>query len=295
MSDAQEPVDGTEVDTQVSDPQGQTDQQLPEGGNPAWASLREELDPLSFSRIEPHLKNWDAGVNQRFEKLNEEFGWAREIAKAGRTPDFVQTSLQLADQINTDPLGAYQRIQQYLQQTGQLPPEVQQAVAEQQAQGQQAPGENPENAEYVDPQFQALQEQQQALQQQQEQMRVFLEEQARADMDRQADSSVDSEIQQLKAAHPEYSEQDIGEIIQRALIIGQKTGAVPTLEEADADYQALRNRLLSTPRAGASAPQLIPTGGGTSTPSAQGQASLGSLSNEQTQDLIAGLLQQNQG
>lgn len=280
MSDPNPASAGTEVDTQVSDPQGQGEQPQPQGGgNPAWDTLRQELDPISFSKIEPHLKSWDAGVNQRFDKLNGEFGWARELVKAGRDPQFINTAVQLAEQLNTDPLAAYQRIEAYLRENNMLPSQTEAPAVE--AADPNAPAEEQE-----DPRLQQLAEQQEAIQQ-------FLIQQENQRIAHEADLAVENEVQQLKEAHPEYSKEDVGEVIQRALILSQQTGKPVSLAEADASFTELRQRLLSTPRPGDAAPRLIPTGGGTSTPSSQPQKTLGQLSNEETQNLIAGLMEQN--
>lgn len=273
--------DGTTVDSTESTGQDlgqQQEETPPAGGNPAWDTIRNELDPITFSKIEPHLKDWDTGVNQRFENLNKELGWARDLTKAGREPAYIQRALQFADALDADPVAIHKYIGEFLETTGRMPTakEVENAV--------ETLPEGEASAQAVDPRFDQLAEQQ-------EQIRQFLAFQQQQQIDQQEDQKLDSEIEQLKTAHPEYSKEDIGEVLQRAVLMAQKTGKDVTLVDADASYQAFRNRLLTAPRPGDSAPRLIPTSGGT--PAGAPQKSLGEYSRTEVQDLIASLVAQS--
>ena len=81
------------------------------------------------------------------------------------------------------------------------------------------------------------------------------------------------------------------EIVNRALALSQQNpNRVVPLSEAADEFDSLRDRILSTPRPGDSAPKLLPTSGGN--PGSGQQRSVGELSRNETQDLIASYLTQ---
>lgn len=280
-SGGSEPVDtststSTETqDQQQAQPTGQDQQQSQ--GNPAWAPIREALDPISFARIEAHLKEMDRQAQARITSVNQQFE-PYKAHLADRQPDFVQKALAYADQLDADPVAVYQMLGEFLKQTGQLPSADQ---LEEALEGADQQGQQPQ----ADPRVDQLQAQLQQLE--------------AAENQRRADAWLDSEKSKLMAAHPELIAEDVTEIIRRAAFVAQQNqgrpGAkVPTLEEAYQEFTALRNRILSQPRPADSAPQLVPTSGGT--PPAPGQQkSLGKLSRAETQDAVAALLEQHKG
>lgn len=252
-------------------------------GNPAWEPLRSKLDPISFHAIQDDLKAMDAAANQRITDVNARYEPYKAFAEQGINPQQIQQALAISQQINERPEDIYQYLGQFLQQTGRMP-------SQQEVQAASAAGEIGEEAEpQVDPRFDQLSQQQQAIMQ-------FLQEQQRVEAARQAETSLDTETSQLKATHPELTDEDVKEVIRRAAFVAQQNLAqgnhkIPSLEDAYTDFNALRTRILSTPRPGDSAPRLLPTSGGI--PSAVGQKTLGQLSRTETQDLLAGLLDQN--
>lgn len=259
----------------------ESEQQPQSQGNPAWADIQSELDPISFSKIQPKLKEWDAGVQQRLSSVSEKYKWADEIANAGYQPEQVTMALQAARMLNEQPEVMYQKLQEFLTANGRLP----------QNQQEMSEAMEDDEDEQDDPRLAALA-------QQQEQMQQFLIMQENQRMQAQADQELENEISQLKSKHPEFDDFDIQEIISRAALKAQMAASrgiqqIPTLEEAAQDYTSnVRNRILSAKRPGDSAPRLMPTSGGVPA-SGVAPGTMGGLSNKQTEDLLAELVRQD--
>jgi hypothetical protein len=248
-------------------------------GNPAWEGLRSQLDPISFSRIEPELTKFDQAAQQRVQASNEALKPWKEFADQGVTPEQLRSALNITRSIDESPEEVYQYLGNFLQETGRMP-------TQEEVQDASDAGEiGGENQQLQDPRFDQLAEQQ-------EQMQAFLEYQAEQDVMRTAEADLDTEIDSFKTAHADVSPEDLKDILGRAAFVAQQPanlekGFVPTLEEVYTGwFSELRNRILSTPRPGTLAPKLLPTNGGA--PSAgQPTQGLGQLSRQQVQDLIA--------
>lgn len=253
------------------------------GENPAWEPFKTKLDPISYRAIQDDLKALDQSAQSRITSVNEQLKPWKAFADAGYGPEQVQQAITIAKQLNEKPEEIFTALQTYLEREGRLPnkQELKQEVVEQQ--GDPEAEQQPQ----TDPRFETLE-------QQQKMMMEFLQNQHKAEVDRAADDELNSEISALREAHKDLTDADLNEIINRAALKAQSTGKVPTLEEAFADFDALRTRILSTPRPGDSAPQLLPTSGGVPATGGQ-QKSLGQLSNAETQALMADLLDKNKG
>lgn len=246
-----------------------TETQAPTGDNPAWKEFQDQLDPMSYSRVKPLLSKWDQGVTQKMSQASEQYAPYKDII-AGRDPKTLELALRYADALDQNPVQVFQQMQNWLTSQGML--EQQQYDEEQES----------EDGEQEDPRFAQLQ-------QQQEQMRDFLAQQHQAQIDSQADADLNRESAALKQAHPDLSDEDMQEVYRRAAFAAQQGGKVPTLEQAYTEFSALRDRIRSMPRPGDSAPNLVPLNGGT--PSPQSQRSLGSLSREESQNMLAALIE----
>lgn len=274
-------IEGEEGANPVTDSGQESGGEQPSGGNPAWDEIRSQLDPISFSKIEPKLKEWDTGVEQRLNSTTEKFKWADEISKAGYQPEQVTQALQVAQMLNEQPEYIYQQLQTFLEQNGRLPQTPQEL--------DEAANDN-ENELPDDPRFQQLA-------QQQEKMQEFLVMQENQRMQAQADAELGAEINQLRAKHPEFDEADMQEILTRAAFQAQMAqangGPGMTLEQAAEDYvNNVRNRILSAKRPGDSAPRLMPTNGGVPA-SGVAKGTMGGLSKQQTEDLLTELIKQD--
>jgi myosin heavy subunit len=241
-------------------------------GNPAWESLRTKLDPVSFHAIEEDLKKWDKSAESRISSLNQQLKSYSELG----SPEQLQSYVAIAQKLDTEPEIVYNALGEFLKQNGRLPEteqELQDAVDEQEG------DENP-----TDPRLAQLEQQQQMMQDflaQQEQMRIQQE----------ADVVLDQEIQELRTKMPDFTDDDIREVLMRAAFQLQTNGKAVKLADVAQEYMDKTvNRIRAVPRPGDSAPRLLPTSGGM--PGGQQAQSLGKLSRNDVQDFIAASLQQ---
>jgi len=274
---------GTEIDTEpeVSDSSGpvETAEASPEvdssGGNPAWESLRTKLDPVSFHSIQDDLKNFDKNAESRISSLNQQL---KEYSGLG-SPEQLQNYSAIAQRLDTEPEVIYNALGEFLKQNGRLPEtakEMQDAVDEE---ATDEYGEAPEDPRLAQ------------LEQQQQQMQQFLAQQEQVRVQQEADSVLEQEIGALKQAHPDFSEDDVREVLMRAAFQLQSSGKAGKLSEVANEYvDKTVNRIRAVPRPGDSAPKLLPTSGGM--PGGQQAKPLGKLSRNDVQSLIASSLEQ---
>lgn len=242
-------------------------------GNPAWDSVRTKLDPISFRAIEDELKNWDKQAESRISSLNQQLKSYSELG----SPEQLQNYAAIAQKLDTEPEVIYQALGEFLKQNGRMPEteqELQDAVDDQE--------EGQENV--IDPRLSQLE-------QQQEQMRQFLEQQEMMRVQQEADATLDQEIAELRAAQPDFTEDDIKEILMRAAFQLQSGNKAVKLGDVANEYlEKTVNRIRAVPRPGDSAPRLLPTSGGV--PGGNQNPSLGKMSRDDIQNFIASSLQQ---
>jgi transposase-like protein len=274
---------GTEIGTEpeVSESSGPvevtTEQQPTEesGGNPAWDSLRSKLDPVSFHSIQEDLKNFDKNAESRISSLNQQLKEYNELG----SPEQLQNYATIAQRLDTEPEVIYNALGEFLKQNGRMPEteaELQDAVDEEEAFGtEEAP---------VDPRLAQLEQQQQ-------QMQEFLAQQEQVRVQQEADSALEQEIGELKKAHPDFTEDDVREVLMRAAFQLQSSGKAGKLSDVAQEYvDKTVNRIRAVPRPGDSAPRLLPTSGGV--PAGQQATPLGKMSRTDVQSLIASSLEQ---
>ena len=274
---------GTEIGTEpeVSESSGPvevtTEQQPTEesGGNPAWDSLRSKLDPVSFHSIQEDLKNFDKNAESRISSLNQQLKEYNELG----SPEQLQNYATIAQRLDTEPETIYNALGEFLKQNGRMPEteaELQDAVDEEEAFGtEEAP---------VDPRLAQLEQQQQ-------QMQEFLAQQEQVRVQQEADSALEQEIGELKKAHPDFTEDDVREVLMRAAFQLQSSGKAGKLSDVAQEYvDKTVNRIRAVPRPGDSAPRLLPTSGGV--PAGQQATPLGKMSRTDVQSLIASSLEQ---
>lgn len=272
----------TETSTEVVDSSGPVEETTEQqtsgdtGGNPAWDSLRSKLDPVSFHNIQEDLKNFDKNAESRISSLNQQLKQYNELG----SPEELQNYAAIAQRLDTEPEVIYNALGEFLKQNGRLPQneqELQDAVDEEEATNES--GDAP-----IDPRIAQLEQQQQQMQEflaQQEQMRVQQE----------ADAALEQEIGELKKAYPDFSEEDMQEVLMRAAFQLQSNGKTVKLSDVAQEYvDKTVNRIRAVPRPGDSAPRLLPTSGGV--PGGQQAKPLGKLSRNDVQSLIASSLEQ---
>jgi len=272
----------TETSTEVVDSSGpveaNTEQRSSEesGGNPAWDSLRSKLDPVSFHNIQDDLKNFDKNAESRISSLNQQLKQYNELG----SPEQLQNYAAIAQRLDTEPEVIYNALGEFLKQNGRLPEtqqEMQDAVDEEEATSgnDEAP---------VDPRLAQLEQQTQ-------QMQEFLAQQEQMRIQQEADVVLGQEIDELKQAHPDFTEDDVREVLMRAAFQLQSSGKAAKLSDVAQEYvDKTVNRIRAVPRPGDSAPRLLPTSGGM--PGGQQAKPLGKLSRDDVQSLIASSIEQ---
>jgi hypothetical protein len=265
--------------SESSGPVGETtEQQAPgdSGGNPAWDSLRSKLDPVSFHSIQDELKTFDKNAESRISSLNQQLKQYNELG----SPEQLQNYAMIAQRLDTEPEVIYNALGEFLKQNGRLPEtaqEMQDAVDEEEA-------TNESGQQTSDPRLAQLEQQQQMMQD-------FLAQQENMRVQQEADYVLEQEINELKSAHPEFSEDDVREVLMRAAFQLQSNGKTAKLSDVAQEYvDKTVNRIRAVPRPGDSAPRLLPTSGGM--PGGQQAKPLGQLSRDDVQNLIASSIQQ---
>ena len=272
----------TETSTEVVDSSGPVEETTEQqtsgdtGGNPAWDSLRSKLDPVSFHNIQDDLKNFDKNAESRISSLNQQLKQYNELG----SPEQLQNYAAIAQRLDTEPEVIYNALGEFLKQNGRLPEtqqEMQDAVDEEEATSgnDEAP---------VDPRLAQLEQQTQ-------QMQEFLSQQEQMRIQQEADVVLGQEIDELKQAHPDFSEDDVREVLMRAAFQLQSSGKAAKLSDVAQEYvDKTVNRIRAVPRPGDSAPRLLPTSGGM--PGGQQAQPLGKLSRNDVQSLIASSIEQ---
>lgn len=267
--------DGVQPNTsQEVEDQGQD---TAEGGNPAWDSVREKLDPVSFKLIEDDLRNFDTSARTRVETANKAIEPYQQFIDNDISVETLEAALNVFGQINSEPEKVHEVLTSFLQENGRLP-----QTAAEVAQVQ----EDIDEAGTAPQQYQPDPRLDRAM--------SFIEQQEQVQFESAINSQIEQEVSQVRLEHPEYSEKDLKAVSRLAALgtqeyINKGSNRLYTMIDAAQEYESMRQDLLSTPRPGNKAPQLVsPTAG---VPSGQVEGkSLGQRTNSETIDLVAELL-----
>lgn len=256
-------------------------QQEPEGGiNPVWEPIRQELG-LGFEAIKPHLLEIDKGFNQGITKANEKYSPWKQFDEQGITPDVIQQSFGVLQQLNDSPEEVYAALGQFLKENGRLPETADEAVeALEDADGNDESFETPEQKELRELRAQQ-QEIQTFLQAQQEQQQMQM-------LNAKAEQEVAQEYDSFEKSHPDLTQAEKQMIYQQHFLYAQ-AGAdkIRSLEDVYTEVSGFKNSILSTPRPNDLAPRLPGAGGGVPTGKTKDPSE---FSREESQDALADLL-----
>ena len=274
MEDTQ--VDGTEQVDQFdgadyADATGPEDNSAG-GFNPAWEPIKEKLGDAAFQLIQPELSQWDQGVNKRFETISSQYAPYKDLG----SPEELANYKQIIEQMDSNPEAIYEALGTFLEENGRMPSKQE---AQELADDIDEYGEDPSYDPRID-----------QLAQGQEQIREFLEYQQEMEVQAQAEYELADEMNAIQQERG-YSQEDMAEVIRQAAFLSSQSDNIVPLSVAADQFDALRERILTTPRPGDSAPRLLPTSGGT--PSSAMNKSMGELSRNETQDLIAAFLNES--
>lgn len=243
------------IETEAANSPEQSTPEATPQGNPHWKEVEEKLGPNNYAVIKPYLDKADTEHRQGIESLNTRFKPFQSFIEQGVTPEVITQSLGLARQINENPTSIYEKLGEFLAQTGRLP-ESQQELEE------VVGDDDPEDEDPRDAQIRELRERQAQFEQQ---FTMQQQAQVKQQLDAEADTWLDGETTKIKQAHPDFGEEDLKEVTRIAL--GQmREGQAPDLARAADHLASLRDRFRTAPRPGAQAPN-VPGGAGGGTPS----------------------------
>jgi hypothetical protein len=217
-------------------------------GHPAWDEVLSILPEGFHDPIKERLNKWDQGVQERFQTVHSEYEPYKPFKEAGVSGEQLEAAWQLFALANSDPQGLYKQLGEFFgfAEQGQQAQEGQQELDLGETEGEQ-------------PQTDPMLEQ---LRVQQEQMQNFLVTQYEQQQQQEADAWLDQRINAL----PETIRNDssaMNYILNVTQVEAQKGGDFDKAFEAGvAAFNALVNNVRSAPRAGDSAPFVMPTSGG---------------------------------
>lgn len=189
--------------------------------NPAWESALEAIPQEFHSHLEKNFSEWDRGVQNRFQKVQQELAPLKayqEFAELGLKPEQINEAMQIRHILNTQPRDLYDWIQK-------------QHNFGQESQGQQkaeTPDYDLSNEEYdleKDPRFLAVKQQAEFAQ-------SAIQENQRIQTQAKIQSEIDAEVKQIQE-NPAYSGlkiQDIAAFAQGLPTANQKGSLLAAAE-----------------------------------------------------------------
>lgn len=256
-------------------------------GHPAWKPFEEALGPIHYRSIEPHLRSMNQAFESKIAATNKSLEPWKSFIDEGVDPQELVFTRQLANEINTDPMGFYTKLEAYLRQTGQLEAAAQVAQAAEQTAGAEAdPDEDPRIAQ-LQGQLEQLLAQQGEAQQQQIQwiQQQQYEQQVAGEL-----SNLENEVQALKAKG--VDDRTIRGVLDRAELHHFRGGKPRPLAEVHAELVQEQQFIRNQPQAVDSAPRLPGVSGGAPQP---GGVDLSTASRSQSVDTLAALISANRG
>jgi hypothetical protein len=235
----------------------------PPAENPAWASFLEIIPSGLHDSVKKRLGEWDRGVDERFQKVHSEYEpykWAKENQIKGEE---LQQAWGFWRQATDNPRFVYDTLGQHFN-FGQPTPE----------QGQQvnSPVQTPQT-EFADdfadegspfditqnPQFQALQQQNQQLM---EQFNQFSQQQEQQRLEAEATQWAEGVNAQLTEKYPNVDIQRVWQAAGGAFAANPNVDPEKIVMDIAAQEQAYVDKIRSMTPAGASAPQVMSPSGG---------------------------------
>lgn len=209
------------------------------GPNPAWNDVLGVIPQELHEQVTPHFQKWDSAAQSRIESLTQQYSPYKDFVDNGISADDLGQGLQLMYQLNANPQGFYEALQEAYGYgaNGQEP------------EGGNGEGEDP-SQNFQDPRFDQLQQGldlvAQTILQQQEQK-----------LANEADAQIDSELKTLKEKHPGISDEFALSLMVNGFGV----------DEVGQHWQAVTQNILGqNPRP--FAPNVLgSTGGGTGLPS----------------------------
>jgi hypothetical protein len=208
-----EEVESFEDDDEIVLPDGAVDNDYEEeeedgdqavgNNNPSLNELYDILPKSLHGMIEPVVSKWQSGIDREFEKMS---GY-RALAEAGVSPDIIEASLELAQQISSNPKAVYDELAERYgwQQAQQMMQEATDVAA--------VAAEDEDDMFYdLDPASAELQ----ALKAEVEGLRQERDQEQEAAVEAQHEYEIETSLEYLRE---EYGDFDESMIIRRAMIL----------------------------------------------------------------------------
>jgi hypothetical protein len=238
--------------------------------NPLYAEYLGRVPEALRPTVEGVFKEWDGAVTQRFQKVHEDYAWAKPLETLKDVPpETLLGALQYAQAVNDDPVRVYEAMGQALRQAGLLEQQAQQPTNNS-SQGQGSVLESMTAEDFEDdPRLKALyeswQSDRQKIQQQDEVLRQIAS-RFSTDDDTRARQEADREVQsELAAAKKKFLSTGLSENLwDEEYVIAVAMNGVPIDKAGDrlvGKVQALRGAVGTK----APATTVMPSGGGVPT------------------------------
>lgn len=242
-----QPLDPTEsVEVTSTDNGYQPSVETPDsdsGGNPAWNGLLEKLPAEFHNLVRPELEKWD----KNFQEMTTKYKPYEDFVSSGIEKDHIMRSLNLYQNLSTNPQGFYEVLGQRLGITAE---QAQQVVED--STDEDGVVDLDDNVPDV------VKKQLEGLSAGQEQMRQYIEAEAHRKQVEAETQAIDEHFARLREKHGTFNEKAV---MERAML-QMANGQSPDLDKAFAEYQQFVNEIRQTPTAGQKAPIVMPTGGG---------------------------------
>lgn len=245
------------VETEPEPLEGQPGEESPGSGggdNPAWADVLSAIPEAFHELLKPKLKDWDRGVNAKFQQIHEEYKPLKafeDLAKEQVSVEDIKQAYAASKLLETNPLEYYNRLGEYLKTTGALQAE--------ELNSEDDPSEEYDPDDPVQQKLAELERSQAAfierIQTQEAQEKLAAEQRA-------MDQRLEAEIKSLEDKHGTMSDTIKEEIFNRAIIKAQRENRYVPLNEAWNDLQ----QFMMTVRKSRPTPPKLPSGGGVPVP-----------------------------
>lgn len=210
MSSEEFEYEETTEETQIELPDAEEEYEV-EGGNPSLAELYEVLPKSLHSLVEPVIEKWQQGIDQEFESIAP----YRKFVDAGIDPDIIGASLELAQQISTNPKAIYDELAErygwrQAEQMMQAAVGVSKAVEEDDTDsffGDNELEENPVNAELA------------ALRAEMQQLRAERDQELESAIEENYEYEISTSMEVLTDEHGDFDQQAV---LRRAMILSEE-------------------------------------------------------------------------
>lgn len=254
-----QPTGGNTQGADTGNNGGSSQQQQQQQTSP-YAQYLEKLPETARPLVEPIFKEWDQGVNQRFQQLHSQYDWAKPWEEIAREyePDSVSQAIQVQQALMTDPEGFYK------------------ALAEAYGFGQQNGEQGPEGTDGSDPIDPRIEQLTQTV----NQLTEFIMGQHQQTQEQQEEQQFIQVLTDLQTKHGEY---DVDYVLA-------KIAAGDDPEKAVLAYKALAGQT-EADTSGQQAPVVLGGGGGMPSQTVEPKQ----FDRKQTQDYVASVLAAQKG